>query len=232
MSFVVTAYNEEKHIRDTVATIKTAASGRFSDYEILIVDDGSADATGAIIDEMARENRSVMAIHNERNLGLGGAYKRGIAKARNEYLMWVSGDNAESGENIRNIIGRIGEADIIVPYLVNQKNRPLFRRLTSRTFVLVMNLLFGLKVKYYNGAVVHRTELIRSIEITTNSFAYQAEALLKLIRAGHSYVEVGYESTTYSGLFSNALKPRNLIEVVRTILSLFFTERLGAGGGK
>ncbi len=80
-------------------------------------------------------------------------------------------------ENLRNILRHVGPKDIVIPFLETQRNRPLFRRLTSRTFVLLVNLLFGLRIRYYNGAVVHKTRIIRSVDIGTNSFAYQAEAL-------------------------------------------------------
>ena len=89
-----------------------------------------------------------------------------------------------------------------------------------------MNLLFGLRVGYYNGNVIHRTRLIQAVPIRTNSFAYQAEALVKMLRAHCSYVEVPYASRTYDGLFSNAMKPKNLIAVVQCLLRTFVDVRL------
>jgi hypothetical protein len=86
---------------------------------------------------------------------------------------------------------------------------------------MLVNLLFGLKVNYYNGTVIHRTELIRTVDIKTNSFAYQAEALVKLLRRGHSYIEVPYASATYDGIFSHAMRPRNLIAVFKALAILF-----------
>jgi glycosyltransferase involved in cell wall biosynthesis len=227
VSFVVTALNEERHVEATAATIRAAAEGILADWEVVLVDDGSTDRTGEIMDRLAAADPRLRVVHNPRNLGLGGAYKRGLAAARLEHVMWVSGDNAETAENLRNILRHVGEADIVIPVLVDQENRPWLRRLTSRTFVLVVNLLFGLRVRYYNGAVVHRRALIQGIEIVTDSFAYQAEALIKLLRAGRSFVEVEYQSASYSGIISYAMRPKNLARVVGTLLRLFWTERLG-----
>jgi glycosyltransferase involved in cell wall biosynthesis len=228
ISFIVTALNEEAHIEETARTVTAAAAGPVSDYEIVLVDDGSTDRTGAIMDRMAAADNHLRVVHNPRNLGLGGAYKAGIAAARMEHVMWVSGDNAETLENLRNILRHVGPKDIVIPYLETQKNRPLFRRITSRTFVLLVNLLFGLRIRYYNGAVVHKTAIIRGVDIGTTSFAYQAEALIKLLRAGHSYVEVGYESASYSGVFSYAMKPKNLWGVFTALLRIFRQVHFGA----
>jgi glycosyltransferase involved in cell wall biosynthesis len=227
LTFLVTALNEEEHIEGTAKTITGAVSNFDCDYEILLVDDGSTDKTPEIMDRMAGENPRVKVLHNEHNLGLGGAYKRGVQYASREYVMWVSGDNAEIVGNMRNIIAHVGEADIVVPVLKATKARPWLRRFTSRAFTLIVNFLFGLKVNYYNGTVIHRTDLIRTVDIKTNSFAYQAEALVKLLRQGHSYVEIPYTSATYDGIFSYAMRPKNLIAVFKALGVLFIDVRLG-----
>ena len=229
ISFVVTALNEQEHVAGTVATIRAAAAGLVGEHEIILVDDGSTDGTGAVMERLAAADPRLRVIRNPRNLGLGGAYKVGMRAARMEYVQWVSGDDAEIPENMRNILRAVGTADIVIPYLVNQRNRPLLRRFTSQLFVWTVNLLFGLRVHYYNGAVVHRRELIQKVEIVTDSFAYEAEALVKLLRAGHSYVEVGYESASYAGVFSYATRPKNLARVVGTVLRLFWWAHFGAG---
>lgn len=195
------------------------------DYEILLVNDGSTDETPRLMDQLARENKRVRVIHNKKNLGLGGAYKRGIEQADKEYIMWISGDNAETADHIINIISHVGEADIVVPVLKAGKTRPWIRRFISRTFTLIVNFLFGLKVNYYNGTVVHRRSLIRSITIRSNSFAFQAESLVKLLKKGATYVEVPYSSATYDGMFSYAMRPKNLIAVLKTLVVLFFEIR-------
>src|SRR5205085_7412859 len=102
----------------TIQTITTAVDHFDCDYEILIVDDGSTDNTAAIADQLAATNTRVRVIHNEQNLGLGGAYKRGVQHAAKDYVMWVCGDNAEIGDNLINIMSHIGQADIIVPVLM------------------------------------------------------------------------------------------------------------------
>jgi len=227
ITFLVTALDEEEEIEATVKTIRGAQPERFGDYEILLVNDGSTDSTPAIMDRLAVEDSHVRVVHNPRNLGLGGAYKNGLRYARMQHVMWISGDNAETSDSIENITSHAGEAEIVIPVLVDQTGRPWLRRFTSRTFTFVVNTLFGLTIRYYNGAVLHRTDLVKSVDILTNSFAYQAEALIKLLRHGHSFVEVPYRSTTYDGAFSYAMRPRNLCLVCRALGRLFLEQRFG-----
>lgn len=225
LTFLVTALNEEENLAPTIQTITRAVDHFDCDYEILIVDDGSTDRTPAIADELAAANPRVCVIHNERNLGLGGAYKRAVQHAGKEYVMWVCGDNAEICDNLVTIMSHVGQADIIVPVLMAGGERPWLRRVASRAFTRTVNALFDLKVNYYNGSVIHRTDLIRKVDIRTNSFAYEAEALVKLLKQGYTYTEVPYRSATYDGMFSNAMKPKNLIGVFKALGRLYLDMR-------
>lgn len=220
MSFVVTALNEETNIQSTVNEILKTAQKWGVPFEILLINDGSTDNTGPIMEELAAQNRNLRVLHNERNLGLGGAYKRGAAAAHGAYVMLVPGDNTWPSESLDQIIAAVGQADIVIPYQVNSHARPLMRRVGSWGFTVCINTLFKLHIRYYNGLVVHRTEFLRKISINTNGFAYQAEALLKLLKRGHSYVEVGTIVTERQGGRSRALQPKNLLSVLQTIYYL------------
>lgn len=220
LTVVVPAYNEEAHVADAVAEARKAVAGRVDDWEIVVVDDGSADSTPTIVDRLAADDPRVRAVHNRPNRGLGGAYKAGVAAARCAHVMMVPGDNAHPAAGIVPIVERIGEADIVVPYVTNAHTRPFARRVVSRAYTTLLNLLFGLRVPYYNGLVVHRTDLLRAITIETDSFAYQAEALVKLLRGGASFVAVGVVIDEGPSHSSTAFRPRNVARVCRTILRL------------
>lgn len=223
VSFVVPALNEGEAVRGSVREIIKAAEGRLDDYEIILVNDGSTDNTGEVIDRLAADHAFAHVVHNERNLGFGGAYKRGVAAANLNYVMMVPGDDAHPAPGLAPILDQVGEADIVVPYVLNPESRSWFRRLLSRSFVLLLNTLFGRRLRYYNGLVVHRRDLLNEITITTDGFSYQAEALIKLLRRGATYVEVGVLISERKGGRSSALKPRNVAAVLRTVWYLWRT---------
>jgi len=191
ISVIIAALNEEDNILPTYEKVKRAVNGRFGDYEIIIFDDGSTDKTGGIADSIAVNDNHVSVIHHPVPLNLGYVYKSGIKKATKEYVILVTGDNDVAEKALEDTFDLRTQADMVIPYHLNPEVRPFSRRLFSKGFVFIMNTLFGLKLRYYNGMVLHRTALVNSVNITTNSFAYQAEVLTKLLKRGHSFIEVG-----------------------------------------
>jgi len=219
VSFVVPAFNEQANVADTVREVEIAARG-LDDFEIILVNDGSSDNTAEIIDTLARSNGRVRAVHNKQNLGLGGAYKAGVAKATMPYVIMVPGDNNHPADGIVPILDRIGQADVVIPYVANPQVRQWHRRLISEAFRSLLNILFGLKVPYYNGLVVHRLTLLKTITIETDGFAYQAEALVKLLRGGASSVAVPVQISHRGDRTTRAFRWKNVKTVLAAIWRL------------
>jgi dolichol-phosphate mannosyltransferase len=220
VSFIVPALNEEGNIEATVTTILAAANGHVSDFEIVLVNDGSTDRTGDVMERLARNNDKIRVVHNKQNLGFGGAYKEGAAAAQCDYIIRVCADNALPTATIGSILERIGDADIVIPYISNPEFRSVTRRVGSRGFTIIINTLFGLRVRYYNHSVVFPRDVLRTISISTDGFAYQAEALVKLLKAGYTYTEVGVQDVGRVVGRSSALKPNTLLNVFRAIWGL------------
>jgi glycosyltransferase involved in cell wall biosynthesis len=219
VSFVVPALNEEENIAGTVDEIRRAAR-MLDDYEIVLVNDGSSDRTGEIMNGLAAFDRRIKAVHNPSNLGLGGAYKVGIAQAGMPHVIMIPGDNCHPAVCIAAILARIGEADIVIPYVANTEVRSAMRRAISGAFTLLMNGLFRQRVPYYNGIVLHRTSLIRSVTIETDGFAYQAEALIKLLRRGASTTSVPIQLGERGDRHTRAFRLANVVTVAETIWRL------------
>jgi dolichol-phosphate mannosyltransferase len=219
LSVVMPALNEEAHLAAAVDEVSRVVEGRFSDWEILIFDDGSTDSTGAIADRLAETNPRLRVTHNPSPKNLGGVYKQGVALARFEYLIMVPGDNENPGSTLIAALDAVGRADIVLPYPVASK-RSLARNAISRGYVELMNRLFDLSVRYYNGTVIHRTENVRSIEIVTDSFAYQTEALVKLLRKGKTFVEVPFTIERAASKESKAFRLKNIYGVLASLARL------------
>jgi len=220
VSFVVPALNEEANIEAATNAILGAVDERVDDYEIILINDGSTDKTGALMEELARRHDKVVMMHNPRNLGYGGTFKRGAAAAQMEYVVRICGDHSADATAIGEILDRLGRADLVIPYIANPELRTWGRRTASRGFTIIINTLFGQRVRYYNHAVVFPNDYLRAIRITTDGFAYQAEALVKLLKAGGTYVEVGVLDQPRAFGKSTALRPKNLLNVLKAIIRL------------
>jgi glycosyltransferase involved in cell wall biosynthesis len=221
LSVIVPALNEERHLEAAVAEVVRAVEGRFDDWEILLFDDGSTDATGAIADRLAAKNPRVVVTHNARPRNLGGVYKQGVAMARCEYLVMIPGDNENPASAMTPVFDAIGRAEIVIPYPDNENARSRARVLISKSYVRILNRLFDLDIPYYNGTVVHRTERLKALAIDTDSFAYQSEILLKLLRSGATWVGVPVRIEPKPGRRSKALRPSNVAGVGLALVRLF-----------
>lgn len=222
ITIVVAALNEENQLDDAVTTVVEAAERWFDEYEVLVYNDGSTDKTGEVADRLAERYPHVKAFHHDRPRCIGGVIRSGFAKARMQYAMWVDGKGATTSEVLDRIYEKTGEADIVVPYPTNQYERHFSRRLISRCFVGLLNTLFRLKLKYYTHCIMFKTADARRFEVHTDSYAHQAETLIKLIKAGRTYTQVGVEDNYhFEGRRTKAFKPKNVFGIARFLLGTF-----------
>ena len=226
LSVIIPALNEEGNLAAAVATVLDAIGTRFHDYELLVFDDGSTDRTGTIADDLARSNTHIRVIHNPRNMGFGFNYTRGVQLARMEYVTMFPGDNEIPGAAIQTALAAVGQADIVVPYISTPGVRSLSRRVVSSVFVTLVNILFGLRLRYFNGPCVHRRALLLSVPMRTHGFAYMASILVRMIRSGCSYVEVPMPLQAREHGRTKAFRLKNIMSVISTVAALFWEVRV------
>jgi dolichol-phosphate mannosyltransferase len=225
ISIVIPALNEEGVLETVVRDIEKHVAASFADYEIILIDDGSTDRTGEIMDDLAQELPKMRAIHNPHNLGLGASYQRGVAEARCAYLMMLCGDGGMPAASLPPIFAAVGSADIVAPYVTNLKTiKSPVRYLTSRAYTNLLNLLFGQKIKYYNGLPVHRVDLLRQLRINSTGFAFQGEILTKLLRSGCSMTELGVPGAEMTKN-STAVQFKSLINIAKVLALLIWEVR-------
>ncbi len=222
LSVIIPALNEQDNLAGAVTTVLDAIGDRFTDYELLIFDDGSTDRTGQIADELAARNSRIRVVHNHRNLGLGCNYTKGVELARMEYVAWFPGDNEVPDQAVRTVLDAIGSAEIVVPYISNPHLRTWSRRLISVSFVRLLNLLFGLRLRYFNGPCVYSRTLLSSVPIQSSGFACFAAILIRLILSGHSYVEIPISTGSRQHGRTKAFRLKNLASIFSTIVELFW----------
>jgi glycosyltransferase involved in cell wall biosynthesis len=225
VTIFVPALNEFASLEDTIGDV-LAATATLSDCEIIVVDDGSTDGTGKLADDLAVRTACVRVLHNPTNLGLAAGYRRALAEARMPYFTFVPGDREVSAQSVKDILGLVGSADVIVPYHANSHARAWHRRLLTRASTALINLLFGFRLRYYQGPCVYPTALARSLRTTTNGFFFLAEMLVRALSRGHSYVEVGLIHQERSYGHSKAVSLRNIGRALATIVRLWWSLRV------
>ena len=220
VSIIIPAYNEEGNIEGALQSVTDALKGVIDDYEIIIIDDGSRDQTAAIAKAQSQKNPRVKVVSNEKNEGYGYSFRRGVGLAVKTYVTVFPGDNDMSSDSLRNLIQARTLADCVSTHPVKGHRRSLFRRTLSRTFVCMMNILFGLNLKYYNGAFICKTALLQATPIKSNGLAVLAESLIRLIKAGCSFQSIPFEHTGRKSDKSKAFSRKSIAAVLATVLIL------------
>ena len=227
LSMIVPALNEQGDLEQTIQMITTAISedSSISDYEILIFDDGSQDQTGMIADRLARDSKFIKSIHNRQTMGLGYSYREGVKIAAKEFIGWAPGKNSIPKETFVRMLAAIGKADIVLVFIMSE-TRGYFRQFVSKIFTFFLNILFGLRIQYFNGPCIHRSDLLKKTKMTTNGFAFMAEINIRLLKAGFGYVEVGLHNQDRTQGSSNAFVFRNFLRVANLVTKLFWEIQL------
>ena len=114
---------------------------------------------------------------------LGFNYYATAYKALGKYYMLVNGDAVEPPSTIKKIVSNIGKADMILTYFPNDK-RGILRRIFSKIFVIIINIITLNNLKYYNGPNIHLLENVKLYTAGTGAFGfgYQAELITAQIR--------------------------------------------------
>lgn len=190
ISLAIPAYNEEQNIEAAINSAIKGMGDRFSSYEIIVVNDGSTDGTGPLIDRLANANPNIKAIHHPQNRGMGESLMTGFKHATKQYVGSYPGDDGLEIKTWGDMLDLLGQADVISYSIANPEFRPWRRRIVSWLFVKMLNLRFGLSVDYYNGHAVYKREDIQALKVISGGHTLLSECLIRLIKQGRSFKEI------------------------------------------
>jgi len=224
LSYFFPAHNEEANVRELVAEALEALPTLAEVFEIIVVNDGSRDATGAIADELAAANPGVVrAVHHPTNLGYGAALLSGFRAAGHELVAFTDGDRQFRVADLGRLTARLGEADradVVVGYRIKRAD-PLIRTVYARLYRFANRVWFGLKVRDVDCACkLFRREALAGIAVESGGAFFSAELLIKLNAAGRSIAEVGVPHHPRTAGSPTGAKPSVILRAVRDFWSL------------
>ncbi len=186
MSVLIPAYNEAAIIERTLSTVRDHLSTRSDSYtwEILVVDDGSTDGTGALADAFAAGDERIRVLRHRTNFGLGQALRYGFAQAHGDVVVTLDADLTYSVDHIDRLLDAFTEtgAKIVVasPYAHGGvTTRVPFRRLLpSRVANVLLAAASNAHISTYTGMVrAYDTRLLRSLNVRAMGMDVNAEIL-------------------------------------------------------
>ena len=191
LSVFFPAYNDSGTIASMVIRAVQAASELTPDYEIIVVNDGSRDATPQIVDELARTYPRVRVVHHPRNLGYGGALQTGFRSATKELVFYTDGDAQYDPAELAALWAHMTpETDLVNGYKISRSD-PLHRIVIGRVYHHVVSLMFGLSVRDVDCDFrLMRRAIFDRIGLTKTSGVICLEMMKKIEDAGFRIVEV------------------------------------------
>lgn len=189
LSIAMPAYNEEGNIEHVVREALKVLRSLTSSYEVLVVNDGSSDRTGEILDALAKEDGRIRVIHNSKNVGIGYSSFVIYCNVKGEYLFWNAADNQIYMEELYTLLPHIFANDIVVGNR-KQRNDRLIKRFLSSSFNLVFRLRFGLPVRDVDSVKVFRMSVFKDMDIVSRSSYIESEVLIKAKKRGYRIKEV------------------------------------------
>jgi len=217
ISAVIPAHNEALIIASTAAAVDETLSRLVDDYEVIVVNDGSRDATPTIVEELGRERPAVRLVSHTLNRGYGAALATGFAAATREYVFLTDGDKQFDVRELEGFLPRLATADLVIGYR-RPRADPWVRRFYGWGWNLLVNVLFGYTARDVDCAFkLFPRALLETVKLHSTGHTLSPELLIKARRAGYRIAEV---RVTHLPRTAGQAKGARIDHIVRSLLEL------------
>jgi glycosyltransferase involved in cell wall biosynthesis len=192
ISMVLPAYNEADNIEPMVAEATPALESVTDDYEIVVVDDGSADDTAGVTRRVMREYPRVRLVEHPVNQGFGAAVFSGFTTAEKDWIFYTDADRQFVLSELEQFVPFMDDADLIAGYRAPRRD-PFMRVVYGKGWSALCTLLFGYTVRDVDcGFKLLRREIIQSLapQIASRGATFSIEWLVRAKRAGYRFAEL------------------------------------------
>lgn len=193
ITFAFPAFNESENLKRFPSEVIPVFDSLGTPYEILIVDDGSTDATADVARQLGTP---VRVVQHDRNRGLGAAVRTAIREAKGDLLITMDTDLTFAPTLVPSLLRRFNKGDVDVvcgsPKLAGYgKDIPSYRLLVSHVASLVYRLVLGAKVTAMTPIFrLYKRDQLLHLPLQATGFDINAEILFYLVRDGRSIAEV------------------------------------------
>jgi dolichol-phosphate mannosyltransferase len=181
LSVIIPVFNQQKKITYSIKKIKQAVELWFTNYELIIVNDGSTDNTLTFLKGIALTDERIHILSYTPNRGKGYAVRQGVLHSRGDVVMFLDGDLDIAPDSIKDYVESLGTADLVIASKRHPQSSviiPRSRALLSRAFNLLIRLATGIPQKDTQaGFKVGKGEIMRTIfrSACINRYAFDVE---------------------------------------------------------
>jgi len=188
---VVPCYNEAGNIEKVVGIILSELEQLTADFEIIIINDGSADNTGELADKLVLGDNRVRVIHHEENRGYGGSIKSGYYAATKELVCLFPGDGQFDIRELGKLLPLMDRVDIAATYRIDRRD-PFHRKVNQFLYNTAIAVLFGVRLRDIDcGFKLMKSKIFRIVKLDSVGALIDAEFYFKSRRKGFTYEQIG-----------------------------------------
>ncbi len=218
ISVVLPAHNEEEAIATTVQDVIDTLSGWKLDFEVIVVDDGSLDDTGAILDTLSAVHTRLRVIHHDGNQGYGAALVSGFNASSKDLTFFMDSDGQFDIHDLARFLPLIEEYDAVLGYRIDRQDTWM-RKFNAWGWKQLVRLVFGIHIRDVDCAFkLYPTNFFREHTLETRGAMINTEILYKFTRAGNTYTQVGVRHLPRKGGRATGAK---LSVILRAFRELF-----------
>jgi glycosyltransferase involved in cell wall biosynthesis len=221
LSVILPAYNEEENIALAVARGVEVLPQLAEEWEVIVVDDGSRDRTGAIVaDLVAAHYPRVRLLQHPVNQGYGAALRTGFLRARYELVFYTDADNQFDIGELRYVLPMMGDVDVVVGFRVYRYDTPI-RVAMSAAYNRLIRVLFRLRVRDVDCSFkVLRREVVDKITIETDNFFVDTELVAKARKWNFRLAEKGVRHYPRTA-GETTVRPSDIPRTLRVVLQMW-----------
>lgn len=221
LSLVFPAWNEASNLPALLASALSIGAQLGVGFEIVIVDDGSQDASRAVIDAWCRRDPRIRAVHHAQNQGYGAALRAGLKSARGEFVFFSDADLQFDLAEIRRLLDHTDQFEIVAGYRAPRRD-PWLRRAIAATWGGIVRMLFALPVRDIDCAfkVFHRS-VLEAIPIQSVGAFVNTEILVRARAAGFRIKQVPVSHRRRQAGRQSGAHPRVIVRALIELAQLY-----------
>ncbi|MEA3346398.1 MAG: glycosyltransferase family 2 protein [Chloroflexota bacterium] len=218
ISVVLPAYNEEANVGQAVRRAIQAVAAHTSDYEVIIVDDGSRDRTSEVVQEIMEEHPQVRLVRHEVNRGYGGALRSGFKAASKDLIFLTASDNQYDPSEIGRLLPFMEDADIVAGFRAHRRD-PFLRRVYAWAWNALVNLLFGYLSRDVDCAFkLFRREVLEEVTLTSPGAMVDTQLLAGAKLKGFRIREAAVSHFPREAGHQTGADPRVVLQAFRDLI--------------
>ena len=217
LSVVLRAHNEVQAIAHTVHEVIDTLSTWLLDFEVIVVDDGSRDRTGVILDTIAAAQPRLRVIHHAVNQGYGAALVSGFEAVTKELAFFMDSDGQFDIHDLEKFFPLLAGYDAVLGYRVDRQDTWM-RKVNAWGWKILVGMVFGVYVRDVDCAFkLYPGEFFRQHKLETRGAMINTEILYKFTRAGYTYTQVGVRHLPRRGGKATGARPAVILRAFREL---------------